>query len=314
MRNTAIIILNWNGGLDTINCIHSLLPNLNHQEDSVFIVDNNSSDNSVQLITEDLENNSLDFILTETKNITKDYQKCCHFYILKNEKNLGFGTGNNSLLKQFDAIENNFDLIWLLNNDTIIDGNTLISLKNKISENKEIGAVGSIVLNYPDNGRVQNTGVKYFPYLGVSKFINKNKKISEISFSKSISFDYLNGASLMLNFEAVKKVGFFDERYFLYSEEFDLQLAMKSLGYSILLEPKSHVYHHLMGSTKGNSHLFYYYYSNSSTLLTKKHFNFLVLSIATLNLTFITFVRTFPSLKNFTWGMKGIIKGLRFRQ
>lgn len=306
---TAILILNWNGGGDTVNCVESLTPNLT-ADDFVFIIDNDSKDNSVKIIQDFLMQNEIPFVSSDKEKIIRDFDRAVKFYCIQNELNLGFGAGNNVLLKQLNKIDDEFNWVWLLNNDALIEAETLNQLKNKILSDEKIGAVGSIVLNYPDISIIQNTGVKYFPLLGVSKLINKNEHINDVNFNKSIEFDYLNGASLMLRREAVDKAGYFDERYFVYSEEFDLQLSLKKKNYKIELEPKSKVYHKLMGSTRDASHLFFYYYCMSSTLLTKKHYSRLTLIIATFNLSVIMIVRTFPSAKNFYWSIKGILKGL----
>lgn len=307
--NTAIIILNWNGGTDTINCLNSIYTHLSNEE-YIFIIDNSSTDDSIEIIVNFCEKSNISYSISSASKINTSFysEKKCH--IIKNKKNLGFGAGINVVLKQLHKIDYRFKYAWLLNNDAIADKKALFFLKQKIQTDDTIGAVGSILLNYPNIESIQNTGVKHFPYLGVSKLINKNKNVNNVDLTQRIPFDYLNGASLMLNLEAIRKVGYFDERFFLYSEEFDLQLALKKNNYKIELEPKSKVYHKLMGSTRNSSHLFFYYYSMSSTLLTKKHYSKLTLIIATLNLSAIMIIRTFPSTKNFYWSIKGIIKGL----
>ncbi len=306
---TAIIILNWNGAPDTIFCLQSMMKFVNLSTDRIFVIDNNSEDESVQDISNFIVNQGITFSVIESDDIVTHYVDQ-PISIIKNKKNLGFGAGNNVLLKKIKKINPDFEYVWLINNDAIIEEKSLVCLKETMSSNESFGAVGSIILNFPLDGIVQNTGVKHYRYLGVSKLINKNKKISEIDFSQEIKFDYLNGASLLLRISALEKSGFFDERYFLYSEEHDLQLSLIKNQYRILLEPKSKVYHQLMGSTKHLSHVFYYHYSKSSVQFSKKHYSKFIFIISTLNLTVINFIRTFPSFKNFKWAVKGIIKGM----
>lgn len=306
---TAILILNWNGAEDTILCLKSLL-NVVQKDDYVFIIDNFSKDNSIDLISSYLENTSDDFKLSAPADLKEIYEESCHYYLVQNNVNAGFGTGNNVVLNQLKNLSKQFEFAWLLNNDAIADEKSLFYLKQKIQSQSDIGAVGSIVLNLPDTHIVQNTGVKYYPFLGISKLINKNQPLTEINFQEKIKFDYLNGASLMLSLNALEKTGYFDERYFLYSEEFDLQLRLQKEQYRIELVPESKVYHKLMGSTRNSSHLFFYYYCMSSILLSKKHYSFLTTLFVVCNLSSITFLRSFPSIKNFYWGLKGIVKGI----
>jgi GT2 family glycosyltransferase len=306
---TAIILLNWNGGLDTIACLDSMLGKIDLSQDKIFIIDNDSSDQSIQLISDFIVQKEISFSICDAAELNNRYNKETAIFIVKNKANLGFGAGNNTVLKKLKSLNDNFQCAWLINNDAIVEQESLSSLKLTMASSAEIAAVGSIILNYPIDGIIQNTGVKYYPYLGVSKLINKNKNLSEIDFSEEIKFDYLNGASLLLRLSALENSGYFDERFFLYSEEHDLQVSLLKNKYQLVLEPKSKVYHQLMGSTKNASHLFYFHYSKSAMQFTKKHASKMILVISFINLTIISFIRTFPNLKNFKWALKGILTG-----
>lgn len=307
---TAIIILNWNGAQDTICCLQSMMKFVDLSTDRIFVIDNNSEDESVQEISNFIAQEGILFSVIESDKLITSYVDFS-ISIIKNKENLGFGAGNNVLLKKLTTLHADFKYAWLINNDAVIEKNSLISLKAAMNSDESIGAVGSIILNFPFDGIVQNTGVKHYRYFGVSKLINKNKKISEIDLTQEIKFDYLNGASLLLRISALEKSGFFDERYFLYSEEHDLQLSLLKSQYKIVLEPKSKVYHHLMGSTKNLSHVFYYHYSKSAVQFSKKHYSKFIFIVSTLNIIVISFIRSFPSFKNFKWAIKGIIKGMK---
>jgi len=310
MTKTAILILNWNGGNDTVDCLISLQPALT-SNDFIFIIDNGSTDDSPTIIKNFLQKNVPAFIASDGNSVLQDFDEKVYYYYIQNKSNLGFGSGNNVILKQLSKIDRDFEYIWLLNNDAIVEKETLSHLKIKLASNEKLGAAGSIVLNHPDKFTIQNTGVKYYPLLGISKLINKNQNLASINLSENIKFDYINGASLILKTEALNQIGYFDERFFLYSEEFDLQLRLKAAGYQLAVVPESKVYHKLMGSTRDASHLFFYYYCMSSILLTKKHYSIFTLIISTINLLAVTGIRTFPSAKNFYWAFKGILTGLR---
>ncbi len=304
---TAVIILNWNGWRDTTRCLDSVLPLL-QKEDFLFIVDNGSSDESVIEIDRYLEKTIHKHVKCAPENLEDTYLYDIKTYLVCNRVNGGFSAGNNLVLKQLRTL-GDFKFVWLLNNDAVADKKALFALKSSLENNVKSGVSGSLILNYPDNGLIQCAGVKYHPYLGVSQLILKNKPLSKLS--DAIDFDYLNGASLFLRLEALETVGFFDEKYFLYSEEFDLQLRMKKAGYELHLCKESRVYHEMSSGTSKSRHKFYYYYSRSAVLLSKKHFSFFTRTTAVFNLSLITFIRTFPSLNNFKWGMKGIWEGLR---
>jgi GT2 family glycosyltransferase len=310
MKHTAILILNWNGYKDTVMCLKSLLPHCSN-EDYVFIIDNGSTDNSVEEIQSYYNSMKLPLRNTSEQGLKNDFIPTGKHYLVCNSGNLGFGAGNNVVLKQLKALNAGFTLAWLLNNDALVEDRTLVSLKESMETSPAIGAAGSLILNYPDKTTIQCSGVKHYRFFGVSKLINKNKPYAALDTKKDIAFDYLNGASLLLKLEALEPTGYFDERFFLYSEEYDLELRLQKSGYTLKLDLESKVYHKLGGGTSKNRHLFFYYYNTSAILLSKKHFPGFYTFCAVLNLTAITFIRTFPSVKNFKWGIKGILTALK---
>lgn len=307
--NCATLILNWNGGTDTIECLRSLLPSLG-ANDYLFVIDNGSTDNSVSAIQQYLQSGSKGVTLSESKDLTRVFTGDQKLYICLNPANLGFGGGNNTVLKQLSALPIVFDLVWLLNNDAFADQNSLASLKGVMSRDTQIAAAGSLILNYPNSDTIQCTGVRHYKLIGVSKLINKNIPLKGFDQSQPIAFDYLNGASIMLRVKALNEVGFFDERFFLYSEELDLQLRFKERGYGLFLDIKSVVRHKLSGGTSSNKFLFYYHYNASAVLLNRKHYSVFYVFTAVIALMGITVIRAFPSIKNIRWGFSGIIRGL----
>ena len=318
MTKTAIIILNWNGWEDTTNCLNSL-SDTTQEDDYVFIIDNFSTNNSVEKINNYFDKKEINYISSSPIDITNVFSSEIHYYLIQNDRNLGFGAGNNVILKKLNTFNVKFEYTWLLNNDAIVHKDALKSLKHTMSLDKMTGAVGSLILNLPDNGKVQSCGVKYFKFLGVSKLLLKNQNYNFSSVQGQLTntitpldFDYLNGASLMLRNRAIEQIGYFDESFFLYSEEFDLQLRLQQSHFSLQIDPNSIVYHKLSGGTSKSKYLFYYYYNMSSVMLSKKHFGVFYTSCLICNLSFITLLRTLPSLTNFKWGMKGIIKGINY--
>ena len=307
--NTAILILNWNGGTDTLSCLTSLLPHLG-ESDHVFIIDNGSTDDSVAQTEQHLYSQGFSYKSCHSAALLQTFRADHRIYIVRNQSNLGFGAGNNVVLKQLVSLNYNFELAWLLNNDARVEADTLKGLKSSIRKEATIAVAGSLILNEPDGSTVQCSGVKYYKWLGVSKLINKNVPLSKLNRNEAIAFDYLNGASLLFDLAALHKAGYFDERFFLYSEEQDLQLRLQALGYKLHLDLNSVVLHRLSGGTSNKRHLFYYYYNQSAVLLNRKHFAGACTLTALYSLAAITLIRTFPSFKNFSWGIKGIFAGI----
>src|SRR4030042_4550347 len=119
MKKVAIIIVNWNGKDNTVNCLNSLKQADKHKNISVMtvVVDNGSADDSVAVIRK----NHSGVMLLETG------------------KNLGFTGGNNFGIKY--ALDRGTDYFWLLNNDTVVD-KSVFTLVDAFKDNT-VGIAGS---------------------------------------------------------------------------------------------------------------------------------------------------------------------------
>lgn len=307
MTDTAIIILNWNNGTDTILSIQSVL---GLKDVTLIVVDNNSTDNSLDIITGFLIKESVNYTLLsdEEFEIYPDFD--VPVIIVKNPVNGGFAQGNNLILRRLLKV-GNYRYAWLLNNDAVAVHNTLPKLKHTIEQQDNIAFAGSVILDFDKRDLIQCCGVHYYKWLGVGKLILKNCEWHKITRDK-IPFkaiDFQHGASLLVKLSALKEIGLMDERFFLYSEEHDWQATAQEAGYGNALAYESIVYHKGSAGTKNKKHLFYYNYNKSSIIFTRKHNNPITAVVASCLLAGITLVRTKQYYKNFFWGVKGILDG-----
>lgn len=248
LPSVACIVLNWNGWKDTIKCLDALArvdyPNL-----QVIVVDNCSSDDSVTRIREAHPERLL----------------------LTTASNLGFGGGNNVGLRH--ALEQQFDYIWLLNNDTEPQRDALRHLVQKAGSNIQFGAIGSI-LRYADSpGTVQAWGGgRVNCLIGHSTHATGPRE--------DTWFDYLTAASMLLPRAALEDVGLFDENFFLYWEDTDLCFRLRSNGWKLGVAASSTVLHKENGSTGGNRRIVDRYSTASGVRFLLKHSSIPWLSIA----------------------------------
>jgi GT2 family glycosyltransferase len=308
-KRTAVVIVNWNGFADTIEAIESFKQDL--QLEYVFIVDNGSTDNSVEEIVKYFNRRKINpVIFYERENGDEpSFNENSHYYLLSGSKNRGFAGGNNFALRLFWH-QISFSYFWLLNNDTVILQNSLNELISSIESDDSIGFAGSVIMDYTNRESIQCCGGRLLPYFGVAKMICKNERIEEITELKACKADYQSGASLLVKRDVIEKIGLLDEMFFMYSEEADWQLRGRQAGFSNRLSMKSLIYHKGTVSTKGRRHLFYYYYNRGSILLTRKHFNLFACIVVPFFLAGITFIRSFGSVKNFFFGLRGILSAL----
>lgn len=278
-----IIIVNWNGWQDTIECLESLLL-LDYPVYRIIVCDNGSTDESVSMIR----------LWAETA-IGRNSEKCqclnrdsgesggkgfdSVFTLIENGANLGYGAGNNVGLRYVIA-RGDADYCWLLNNDTVVDPAALSTMVARMVEKHDAGMCGSTLRNYDDRSRIQALGgAVYFKWLGVAWHIGRTLqgKVSLNRDSIENNLDYIVGASLLVRMTFINDVGLMAEDYFLYFEEIDW--VTRGQGrYGLSYAPDSVVYHKTGASigTSSNprkkSFLCDYYTLRNRLLFTRRYY------------------------------------------
>ncbi len=169
--NVSIVILNWNGWRDTIECLESIYQN-NYPNYNVIVVDNDSNDESINKIKEycngqikiessffeyNQHNKPIEILEVESNEyiLHKDYEECpsLRLILIKNDKNVGFAEGNNIGIKY--ALNNLYpDYLLLLNNDTVVDKRFLVEMLKVSESDNKIGIVGPKIYFYNEPNRI----------------------------------------------------------------------------------------------------------------------------------------------------------------
>jgi GT2 family glycosyltransferase len=231
-----IIILNWNGLQDTLECLESVYK-LDYPNFEVIVVDNGSRDNSVEVI----------------------HKMYPQVILIENKENLGFTGGNNIGIKY--AIEHNANYVWVLNNDTIVEGETLKKLVNVAEGSGEVGTVSPIIYDYDNPEIVQFCGC-YIDW-DMKKLI-KFKNIEDAILGQKTMPNqiWLWGTALLIKINVILKVGYFDNNYFAYWEDVDYSIRTNKAGYKNVVDYSSRIYHKLFLNERGdiNRSPYYLYY------------------------------------------------------
>jgi hypothetical protein len=233
----SIIILNYNGLKDTIECLESL-KKITYPNYEVIVVDNGSRGNDADVLEEKY----------------KDYIK-----LIRNKENLGFAEGNNVAIRKV-LEENKSDYILTLNNDTTVDPNFLNELIKCAQEHPEAGSIQPkmILAHYPKY--IDSVGLEFskngFGFnRGGYELVERYNQEGEI-------FGCCAGACLYKT-EALKDVKIddeiFDKDFFTYYEDFDLALRLLWAGWKSFFCPKAIVFHK-RGATGGVRSKFTAYY------------------------------------------------------
>jgi len=280
----SIIILNWNGWKDTIECLESLYQ-INYLNYDIIIVDNASQDDSIEKIREycegmlkvnpeyfkyDSTNKTIEiFEYTEKESIKinsedsgiKKSPSNKKLILIKSDKNYGFAEGNNIGFKY--AMETlNPDYILLLNNDTFVDRRFLHELVEVAETDEKIGSVQSLLLN-PGGRIIDSLGQELFIWGASDKAGGSNYENIP---NENIEIFGACAAAALYRSKILKKTGLFDEDFFVMFEDVDLSWKINLEGFKSVLVFNSIVYHK-RGISAGKSNPLILYHQTKNWLI-----------------------------------------------
>lgn len=246
MNRTYIIIVNWNGWRDTIECLESLML-LEYPDFRIVVCDNGSEDDSILKLREWSEitfGSGLWQELSRTVTENGGGITGTRFTLVTNGENLGFAGGNNVGLR-YALSCGDAEYCWLLNNDTVVDAFALAAMVERMKEKPDAGMCGSTLREYDNRHKIQALGgAVYYKWFGIAwhigRTISGDVLPDQVLVEKKM--DYVVGASLLVRSSYIIEVGLMAEDYFLYFEEIDW-VSRGQRRYSLAYAPKSVVYH-----------------------------------------------------------------------
>ena len=272
----TIILLNYNGWEDAIECLESVYK-ITYPNWELILVDNGSVDGSVSKIKEwaagkipveskffeyDAEGKPIQYIeelfydekeaRVKASKKEKEWDMVLphqKLSILRIEKNRGF-TGGNNIGIEYILKERETDYILLLSNDTVVDPEFLGALVKVAESDEKIGIVGPKVFHYKDPEVLQSFGMTVDYLTGKIKHIGAGERDNH-QFDETKEIDAIYGCVMLISRNVIDKVGGFDESFFTYVEELDLCLRVLKRGYKVTLSPEGKIYHKVRGSKGG---------------------------------------------------------------
>ncbi len=260
-NKTAIVVLNWHGGVDTVTCLQTLI-GLRANDFSIFVVDNDSQDDSLSYIrrwlTDYARRDDARFAFNDltagpsNQGAADALGATGQIVLLQAGRNGGYAAGNNVGLRL--AMQAGFDYFWILNNDTEVDPDALACLRTRMADAPTIGICGSTLIYAHDRTRVQaRGGATFLPLKGRGVPIDAFESVSDAFDATAVEerLRYVIGASMFVRREFIETVGLMAEDYFLYWEEIDWATRGRpafTLGYAA----DSLVYHKV-GASIGTS-------------------------------------------------------------
>lgn len=258
----SIIILNWNGWEDTIECIESLLQS-SYNNIRILLVDNGSTDESLENIKSYFEgelnpNSQLIDVNQSIRPIELDDQmnlshqsRDIHIesdsdnriILLELEKNIGFTGGNNVGIEfAIDTLDSEY--ILLLNNDTIVHTKMIEELVEKAEQTGPSLYGGKSYFYDQKEGKntIEFAGGKFNTLRGTVTSIGRGKR-DDGQYDSKRSADYLQGSCLMFNREVLIDIGLLKEDYFAYWEDIEICYRAVESGYRCYVVPQAKLWH-----------------------------------------------------------------------
>jgi len=283
-----IIILNWNGWRDTIECLESIARS-NYSNYRIVVVDNGSSDNSIERIKEwakgDLfiesryyqrsdsrESVSIIFYDKKTaenggnpeteKGLLPGNKK--KVVLIQADENLGFAGGCNLGIRY--SIANGSQYIWLLNNDTVIDSSALYESIKFMEGYPDIDGITGQIRLYNNPSRIWNCGGK-LTFYGARRYNYSGEHISKVPQSGFRKISFITGCAPIFRTSLFKQIGPLSNLFFYGEEDFELSLRLKKFKRKIVCLYNAIIYHKVGSSIKKasdcrNMSLSYIYYLN----------------------------------------------------
>ncbi len=242
MKTVSIIILNFNGIKDTMQCLKSIEKlQVTSYKLQVIVVDNGS---------------------TEQFKIQDSRFKIQDLRVIRNEENLGFSGGNNVGIRY--ALRYGADYVMLLNNDTIVDPNLVSELIKVANSDQKIGIVAPKIYfakghEFHKDRYKENEKGRVIWYAGGvmdwNNVIGSHRGVDEVDcgqYNKTEQTDFTSGCCMLIKKDVFAKIEFLDERYFLYYEDSDFNIRAKKAEYKIMYAPLAFLWHINAGSTGGS--------------------------------------------------------------
>jgi len=216
----SIVVLNWNGYPVLENCLRSLY-NQTYRPLEIIVVDNASTDGSV------------DFLKQKFQDVN----------LIINEKNLGFGAGNN-----IGILASRGKYIMMLNNDTRLDPKCVEELKRSLEKDKNYGACASKIFLASKPDVIDGAGIVVCPD-GLSFGRGRLEKKDQYEEEEEIFF--ASDCACLYRREMLEDIGLYDEDFFAYADETDMGWRAQLAGWRCIYSPKAIVYHHHSTSSGG---------------------------------------------------------------
>jgi len=232
----SAIVLNWKNAEDTLRCVGSLeaatYPNLR-----IVIVDNGSGDGSVGRFRTAFPRHE----------------------VIGLETNGGYAKGNNEGIRH--ALKLGAEFLLVINNDVVVEPGFLEPMVDVARSDERVGLVTCKAFFSGDPGRIYCTGGH------IGKLRCSGRPLSREETGRLMPVGYVSGCVFLVRRQVLESVGFMDESFFMYFEDFEYSRRVGA-RFTMMYTPEGVVHHRSGGGdTLGNYSALYFYYNTRNRLL-----------------------------------------------
>ena len=172
------------------------------------------------------------------------------------------------------AISRGAEMIFTINNDTIVDPDCLSHLVASLNDSPTAGIAGPAIMYYAKPEKIWQAG-GYFSRIGGGVVVpDKGKSIRDIR-SETCEVTFLSGCALLTRRSVVERVGMLDTSYFFYGEDVDYALRAKQAGFRMLFVPQAKVWHKIEDVARDRTSPYVLYHlARSTVMIFRKRFSF----------------------------------------
>lgn len=232
----ALLLVNYRNAEDTLECLRSL-EETDHRSLSVHLIDNASGDGSAAAIEEYLGKSPL------------------AASVHRLPENLGFAGGMNAGMRR--ALEEGAEFLVVMNNDVRVSRDFGPELARACLSRPEAVIAGSV--------RIEKTGK---PAWNVGRINPLTLRVEQfLTEYDGRPFDFVSGCLMVIPAGVARRVGLFEERYFMYCEDLDYSLRLRSAGVPLAFFPSIVIWHKVNSTVDKTGFAKDYYFFRNQTYI-----------------------------------------------
>ena len=285
--------------------VFTLILNFNNYSDTVETIES--------VYSSDYDSNTLILIenSTDKQIIEKIRSRFPSLEIITNRENLGYAGGNNVGIQA--AIARGAEYIFILNNDVILERDTLSKCINAIKRSPDCAACQPLISFDNDRKKIWSAGTQLF--LGYPRLYLKGQSIMRNG-GKTPPFG-LVGCAILFRVSAMREIGFFDELLFLMHEETDWCIRARHRNFSLLVVTGAVAYHKISTTIRQFSKDYLYYTGRNWLLVGRKnyctiHYWYILVTEMTIRFPYYVYhLAKRGQIKEIKYYLMGTIDGIR---